>query len=206
MRIMDISMELNGGMLTYPKNVKPKIKMSKSMKKDGVNQSLICIESHTGTHVDAGYHAMHNGWKLGKRPISDFFGEAVVIDATMAGKLITASDLKAHGIKRNGIVLLKTENSRHTYKKFRKDFASLAIDGARYLKSMHIKAVGIDYLSIEKYGSDMSVHKALLSSGILIYEGLVLKGITPGRYSFYGLPIKYDGDAAPARVMLSKLA
>jgi len=202
MRVIDISMELDKGMLIYPNNMHPEIKMSKSLKKDRANQSFICIESHTGTHADAGYHAIQNGWKLCKKQIKDFLGEAVVIDVTKAGRVINKEHLKAHKIKRNDIVLLKTENSMHGYKKFRKDYASLGLSGAMYLKSLHVKAVGIDYLSIEKYMSDMSVHKALLSSGIIIYEGLLLGKVKAGRYRFIGMPVKYDGDAAPVRAVL----
>ncbi|MEM0154888.1 MAG: cyclase family protein, partial [Methanothrix sp.] len=62
MRIIDISMGLENGMLTYPKNNSLKIARSKSIKKDGANQSYLCMESHTGTHIDAAYHAMEKGW------------------------------------------------------------------------------------------------------------------------------------------------
>ncbi len=204
MKIIDISMELANGMLTYPSNNRIKISKSKSIKKDGANQSYLCLESHAGTHIDAAYHAMGKGWKIGSREMSDFAGDAIVVDVSDSGKLIGKSALQGKGIKRNGIVLLKSENSKMGYSKFRRDYASLSMDGAEYLVSLHIKAVGIDYLSIERFHSDMSVHRKLLGSGILIYEGLMLKGTKPGRYSFAGFPLKYDGDASPARAVLIK--
>ena len=204
MKIIDISMELETGMLTYPGNNRIKISRSKSIKKDGANQSYICMESHAGTHIDAGYHAMERGWKLGSRSLSDFSGDAIVVDVSDSGKAIGKSALHGKRIRRNDIVLLKSENSKMGYSKFRKDYASLSMDGAEYLVSLHIKAVGIDYLSIERFHSDMSVHRKLLGSGILIYEGLMLKDIKPGRYGFAGFPMKYDGDASPARAVLIK--
>ena len=204
MKIIDISTELAQGMLTYPNNNRIRIASSKSIKKDGANQSYLCLESHSGTHIDAAYHAMEKGWKLGSRSMSDFAGKAIVVDVSGSGKLIGKSALSSKRIRRNDIVLLKSENSKMGYSKFRKDYSSLAMDGAEYLVSLHVKAVGIDYLSIERFRSDMSVHKKLLGAGIIIYEGLMLKGVKPGRYGFAGFPIKYDGDAAPARAVLIK--
>ena len=202
MKIIDISMGINEGMLIYPKNLRPNIKKSKSISKNKVNQSIISIESHTGTHIDSAYHALSDGWKISKVKIERFMGSAIVVDVTKAGAIISAEALSKSDIRPNDTVLLKTENSLHEYKKFRKDYASLSISGAEYLSSKRVNAVGIDYLSIEKYMGDMSVHKKLLRNNILIYEGLILKGIKPGRYKFIGIPIDYDGDAAPARVFL----
>ncbi len=204
MRIIDISMGLANGMLSYPNNNRIRIAGSKSIKRDGANQSHLCMESHTGTHIDAAYHAMEKGWKLGSRRLSDFAGNAIVVDVSGSGKLIGKSALQGKRIRNNDIVLLKSENSKMGYSRFRKDYASLAMDGAEYLVALHAKAVGIDYLSIERFRSDMSVHRKLLGSGILIYEGLMLKGVRPGRYGFAGFPLKYDGDAAPARAVLIK--
>ncbi|MEM0154449.1 MAG: cyclase family protein, partial [Methanothrix sp.] len=181
-----------------------KIARSKSIKKDGANQSYLCMESHTGTHIDAAYHAMEKGWRLGSRKMADFIGDAIVADVSGFGKLIGKNALLNKKIRRNDIVLLKSENSRMGYSSFRKNYSSLAMDGAEYLVSLHVKAVGIDYLSIERFHSDMSVHRKLLSSGILIYEGLMLKGVKPGRYGFIGFPLKYDGDASPVRAVLTK--
>ncbi|MCV5633104.1 hypothetical protein OFN23_33665, partial [Escherichia coli] len=71
-----------------------------------------------------------------------------------------------------------------------------------------IRLVGIDYLSIEKPASvGHPVHKTLLEKGIVILEGLDLRGIEPGDYKIICLPLKYSGgtgDGAPARTVLIK--
>ena len=46
-----------------------------------------------------------------------------------------------------------------------------------------IKVVGIDYLSVEKYGSEtFETHLTLLQAGTLIIEGLDLREVEPGDY------------------------
>lgn len=203
-KLIDISMAIEEGMLTYPRNPRPHIKGFFRMPHDTVNQSVLSIGSHTGTHADSGFHAFAKGWKMGDTQLSAFFGSALLVDVTRAGRLIQSRHLVGRGIREGDIVLLKTYNSEKGGSRFRKDYASLAIDGARYLRQRRVKAVGIDYLSIERFGSDFSVHRLLLGAHIPIIEGLVLKNVARGRYTFIGFPLKYDADAAPMRAVLMK--
>jgi arylformamidase len=69
-----------------------------------------------------------------------------------------------------------------------------------------VRLVGFDYLSIEKFGSeDFGAHHALLSKGVVVVEGLDLRGVAPGVYELICLPLKIEagsGDGAPARALL----
>ena len=69
--------------------------------------------------------------------------------------------------------------------------------------------VGIDYLSIEKFGqSNHETHLALLSRGVVILEGLNLSDVHAGRYELICLPLRLRsnlGDGGPARVVLRTL-
>ena len=89
------------------------------------------------------------------------------------------------------------------YHTFRKDFAHLAEDGARYLISKGIKTLGIDYLSVKKFNADDIVH-TLIIENMTLFEGLYLKGISAGTYTFVGLPLKIKCDGGPARAILIK--
>ena len=64
--------------------------------------------------------------------------------------------------------------------------------------------VGIDYLSIERFGSEeYPVHRLLLGRGVVIVEGLELSAVAAGSYRLYCLPLRLAGlDGAPARVVL----
>jgi arylformamidase len=66
-----------------------------------------------------------------------------------------------------------------------------------------------DYLSVEKFGSEgFETHMALLSSGVVIVEGLDLRAVAAGVYELICLPLKIaagSGDGAPARAILRAL-
>src|SRR5262249_16978319 len=109
-------------------------------------------------------------------------------------------------------VLFKTRNSNFwTTDKtdFRTDFTYLAPEAAQWLVNQGVKLVGIDYLSIEKFGSkDHEVHRALLEHEVIILEGLNLSAVPVGRYELICLPLRLHshlGDGAPARAVLRTL-
>jgi arylformamidase len=66
--------------------------------------------------------------------------------------------------------------------------------------------VGIDYLSVEQFKKPGApAHRALLSEGVVIIEGLNLSEADAGMYELYCLPLRVAGaDGAPARVVLKR--
>ena len=125
---------------------------------------------------------------------------------------INAEFIETHCNPGETRILFKTRNSSfwNNAASFRPDYTSLDADGARQLARMGIKLVGIDYLSIEKFGAEtFETHHVLLSQGIVIVEGLDLRQISAGAYELICLPLRIaggSGDGAPARVVLRTLA
>jgi arylformamidase len=68
-----------------------------------------------------------------------------------------------------------------------------------------VRLVGIDYLSVDPYGAEpQAAHLSLQRAGVVIVEGLDLRGVPPGPYTLACLPLRLVGaDGAPARVVLS---
>ena len=102
-------------------------------------------------------------------------------------------------------LLFKTRNSYLWNKKeFVEDFVYITPGAARALVEEGIKVVGLDYLSVEKFGGEEpETHLTFLRAGTLIIEGLDLREVEPGDYEMICLPLKVkDGDGAPARVVL----
>ena len=106
-------------------------------------------------------------------------------------------------------ILFKTRNSQfwsEPEKGFRKDFTYIAPEAAQILVERGVRLVGIDYLSVEKFGSeDFQTHLILLQNGVVIIEGLDLREVAAGDYELICLPLKIEsdtGDGAPARVVL----
>jgi arylformamidase len=178
-----------------------------SLIKDGqsANVGALSVGLHSGTHVDAPHHFLDNDVTVELMPVEALIGEAYVVDMDVRGH-ITASDLDGAGIpaaaKR---LLLKTPNGRFwDDTDFHPEFIGLAEDAAPWLMARGFVLVGIDYMSIERFRSPThAVHTALLKEGVVILEGLDLRGISPGRYFMVCAPLKLEGaDGAPARVFL----
>jgi arylformamidase len=57
---------------------------------------------------------------------------------------------------------------------------------------------------VDEFGTpSFQVHKKLLEAEILLFEGLNLKDVPPGKYVFIGLPLRLKGmDGSPVRALL----
>ena len=204
-RVIDISVPNVRGMHVYPGDPVPRVEAVRSIRKgDACNLSLLTMGSHTGTHVDAPYHFLADGPRLGDVPLDRMVGEALVAD--LRGRsAIDAAALEATDLRPGDILLCRTDNSwRWAAPDFRSDFTYLTEDAAEYLVARGARAVGMDYLSIERFGStDFPVHHRLLGAGVFVIEGLDLRAVDPGRYTLVCLPLHFpDLDGAPARAVL----
>lgn len=199
-RIHDISMEIHEGMLIYPGNPAPKIRLYSKIPRHTTNESKITMGSHTGTHVDAGRHVSNGGYTADEIPLGSCIGKCRVLDLTGCGNEIHAVDIRGK-LGKAGIILLKTNNSLKQYNHFRKNFAHVSKDAAEYLVRSGVRTLGVDYLSAKAFGRDGDVH-ALLINRMTLFEGLHLRGINEGDYTFIGLPLRIATDGSPARAVL----
>jgi arylformamidase len=171
---------------------------------DPCNLSLLHMGSHTGTHVDAPYHFLADGPRLGDVPLDRMVGPCVVADLR-GRRMVDARALAAVDAAPGEILLCLTDNSaKWAAAEFQRDFAYVTRDAADALVERGIRALGMDYLSIEEFGSpDFPVHHRLLGAGVFVIEGLDLRAVAPGRYYLVCLPLKFPGlDGAPARAVL----
>ena len=73
------------------------------------------------------------------------------------------------------------------------------------LVNIGVELVGIDAISVAPEDDEESVHRELMSAGIAVLEGLVLRHVQSGSYTLVALPMKIDGvEAAPCRAILLK--
>ena len=204
-RLYDVSVPLAAGLPVYPGNPEFELQPVKRIA-DGAssNVSRIVIGTHSGTHVDAPRHFFDEGSGVDAMRLDVLVGRARVLEFDRTDG-ITLQDLESSGLDADERVLLKTGNSsRWSERQFYPDYAYLAESGARYLVDRGVRLVGIDYLSIEQFKKPGApAHRALLSAGVIIIEGLNLSGVGPGIYEMYCLPLPVTGaDGAPARVVL----
>jgi arylformamidase len=173
---------------------------------DPANVSRLDMDVHCGTHVEAPIHFIHGGDPLEAFPIELFVGPAWV--AHVPGvPAISASDLEGLGMPQ-GIerLLLRTANSdlwQSANAGFDSSYVALLPSAATWIVERGIRLVGIDYLSIQRYGDDPETHRILMRAGVAILEGLNLDGVAIGSYRLVCPPIRLHGaEAAPARAFL----
>jgi len=205
-RIYDISVPIRSGGLVYPGNPEIDIALQQAVAKGaGANVSTIRFGSHTGTHADAARHFFDDGQTVDKIPLERLIGPALLLSFADDIRSVGAAELRAHDIKGQTRILLRTRNSAFlSQREFVKDYTYLAPDGAQYLVDEGVELVGIDYLSIEQFHSGHHLtHRTLLERSVVIVEGLDLSVPPPGEYQFICLPLRIEGcDGAPARAVL----
>ncbi|KAL6051454.1 Kynurenine formamidase [Balamuthia mandrillaris] len=233
---MDISWPLQEGVTAWKDSQERKLRVHsfRSWEEHHARESSLSMGLHCGTHIDAPSHFLKDGATIESYNLSQLCGRCRVIDLSTneqvreAGGAITAAVLREQDevIAAGSIVLLKTSNSHISpFAPFTPDFVYLERSGAEYLSSKGVKAVGIDYLGIERSQEDHATHRILLggrhssgeeeaakeettSTAIPIIEGLRLAHVEDcGRdYYLVCMPLALKGcEGAPARAFLLRL-
>lgn len=204
MKIIDISWPITGDITGYKNRKEVVFTILKSYEKDKVRESHIMLGSHAGTHVDAPAHMLAQGGSIDQVPLSSLIGQAAVIDLRDVEDRIEREHLEEFEIPKGVILLLQTRNSELIESaQFDGNFVYLTSDAAEYCVELGIKAIGIDYLGIERNQPNHDTHTILLKSKIPIIEGLRLGHVEPDFYFFICLPLFVIGlEAAPARAIL----
>jgi arylformamidase len=210
MRIVDVTLTLRPDMPTWPGEQGPVIRPHSRIA-DGkpANVSVLTFANHTGTHVDPPVHFIEGAASVEQMPLDAMIGPCRVLryDAHIP---ISGMWLDEQGLPRSVTRLLfRTPNSelwRDPAHAFVRQFVALDPSAAEWCVEHGIALVGVDYLSIEPFGSSPKghpVHKTLLRANVVIIEGLDLHEADAGDYELVCLPVKIQqGDGAPARVVL----
>lgn len=211
MKIYDITVPISNSVPIYEGDPKVRIDICLSIANgDAANVSQMCFGVHTATHVDAPNHFID-----GTRRVDQLDMDKLIGNCRVVGIDETVSAIEPHhlgdltNVER---ILFKTRNSafwNEPAKGFRTDFTYISPEAAKVLADSGIKLVGIDYLSVEQFGSkDFKTHITLLEKEVVILEGSDLREVVPGDYELICLPLKYiggAGDGAPARAILREI-
>jgi len=203
MKIFDISMPVTRFMPVYKgKEAKrPNLNTESDFSTGTAYESKLEMNMHTGTHLDRPLHMIPGGATIETLKLSQVITGCKVLDLTDADVKISMEQLKQKDINAEDFILLKTKNSFTDI--LETDFIYLDRTGARYLRDLKIKGVGIDSLGIERSQPEHETHIQLLESDIVILEGLRLKDIEEGEYLLFAAPINITGaEAAPVRAIL----
>lgn len=205
MKLYDISLEIYRGMTVYKdkEEKQPKLEVRRSFADGNIYESRICMDLHTGTHLDSPLHVFQEGDSIEKLELKRLITRCRVLDFTYKNGFISAGDFQDKNIVPGEFLLLKTKNS--FINNYSPDFVYLDGDGAHYLVRQKVKGVGIDSLGIERGQPDYITHKKLLGVEAIVLEGLKLADVEEGEYILIALPLKIRGaEASPIRAILVK--
>jgi len=147
-----------------------------------------------------------NGTGPSQWPVDALVLDVQVVEVPPALRVISKEEIPNTDSSLNGL-LFKTANSfRNLWDKpqFEEDYCALNDSAAEAIvHRSSIKAIGIDYLSIQSRQATNAVHDSLLRNSVAVLEGLDLRSVYEGVYEMVCLPILIqDIEAAPCRVML----
>ena len=205
MKIYDISWPISSATTGYKDKKVVNFEPVKSFDNDGVRETNITIE-FAYRHAYRCAFPFFARWKNNRCSLilSQVIGRCKVFDMSTVADGITRDHLENLDIQADDIVLFKTANSAtQPTDKFTPHFIYLTFSGAQCLVERKVRAVGIDYLGIERSQPDHITHHELFTHNITIIEGLRLTAVKEGKYFLCCLPLYAIGiEAAPARAVL----
>ncbi len=212
MKIYDVSVPISGKTPVYEGDPQVEIDLKLSLENgDAANVSQICLGVHTATHVDAPNHFIEGTKKLIDLDLNVLIGECRVVE--LEKDVMAIEPKHVADLENAERILFKTRNSdfwADLEQSFRKDFTYIEPEAAKILVEKGVKLVGIDYLSVEKFGAETpETHITLLEKEVIILEGLDLREVSAGVYELISLPLKIAegaGDGSPSRTVLRELS
>ncbi len=198
---IDLSMPVNEQTVVFPGDAKPVFEPAGTMATTGFVDNVIHVNNHLGTHVDAPGHMIEGGQMLQGYPVDRFVAEAICIDARGHNPL--AGDLLA-GIKvapGSAVLFYTGAGDAYTKPTYATDYPPFSQELADALVKLTPGMVGVDMISFD-HNEPFPIHKTLLGKDILLIENLINLGAVVGKhFKLYALPINFELEAAPARVI-----
>ena len=208
MKILDLTHLIEEAMPVYPETEPPKLTPSNTFEQHGFRETLLTMGSHTGTHMDAPAHMLHDGKTLDQFPADKYIGTAYVLDCSdLAGKEIPKARLQLHAseIEAADFLLLYTGWEKYWgSEQYFSPFPVLSLEAAEYLAAFPLKGVGTDAISIDPMDTvDYPVHKILLGAGFVNTENLCnLASLVGKTFPYATLPLRFkNADGSPVRAV-----
>lgn len=205
MKYYDVSRLIEHDMMVYKDREakRPSLEVIATHAAQGMHESNMHQNLHTGTHLDAPLHMIDGGKTIDQIDLELYFGPAKVFDLTHVEDRIRPADLEGLDIQPGDRVLFKTRNSLNDSPAYDPHFIFVSTEAAAWLRDHSIRTLGLDAPSIERDQPDHPVHQIILGDGIGVIEDLRLGEVPQGSYQLYCLPLKLAGaEASPVRAIL----
>lgn len=206
LQIIDVSHKLESSFPVWPGAMRFSLDTQKTNSSDGLQDSNLHFNIHTGTHLDAPLHFLDGAEDVTQIDLTKLMGLAQIIDCSNLN-VVGKSDLEEKiDLSKTNRILIKTKNSQNfgPGKPFSKDFVAITSEAAEWIFKSGIIVIGIDGPSIQLFhDKDNKTHEVLLRNKIVIIESLNLAHVNPGYFDLIALPLKIsNAEGSPIRAIL----
>ena len=207
MNILDLTYVISPHMPVYPGTEGPTLSPACTHEKDGFQETLLSMYSHTGTHMDAPAHVFAGRASLDELPASQFVGKATVIrcdDLGEGGKITMEHLRKNPAAEQADFLLFHTGWGQYWGKpEYYGDYPCVTAEVVDFLIQTGKKGVGLDTISLDPIAS-LTLHRQVLSTNkTVIIENLNnLDKLPEGLFTLCALPLRYENaDGSPIRAV-----
>ena len=198
-----------------PLHVKPTFEDYMTIAEDGTNSTLLHLETHVGTHMDAPAHFLpaEEHRTIDQITPEEMVAEGVVLDFTYKepntaiGERDLREQLAETELSAGEYVILNCGNEVSDTDRYLLEYVHLDESAAEFLREREIACVATDALNVDRSGASLAehvVHHTLLPADILIVEGLSgLDRVPAGRVDVICTPLPYVGrDGSQVRFLV----
>ncbi len=190
--LIDISQEVFSCNV-YPGDPQPKRDTLLRIR-DGAmcNLTGLAMCAHNGTHVDAPYHFIDSGKTIDQMGLEPFVGTCYV--ARHEGEVL-AGDAQR--------ILEAARQAGAAERILIAGRATVMPEAAEVFAQAGTRLIGNESQTVGPLEAPREVHLILLGAGCVLLEGIVLTGVSEGRYFLSAAPLNLGGcDGAPCRAFL----
>lgn len=204
-RLIDVSHEIEAGMITYPGLPAPVVteylsrEASRAHYAEGTTFHIGRIEmvANTGTYIDAPFHRFAEGDDLAALPLERLANvEGIVIDATQrSGQRIEADFFAGYDLNNRAVLIHTGWDAYWRTPQYAEGHPFLTRQAAEFLVSVAPALVGIDSVNIDdRQDGTRPAHTLLLGAGIPVVEHLCsLQSLPESGFRFHCVPVKFRG-------------
>jgi len=198
-----------------PLHPKPEFEDYATLDEDDYNSTLLHLETHCGTHMDAPTHFLSKEEyrTIDEVTVDEMVTEGVICDFTHKepGSGVSREELaeqaERYDLSAGDYLIFDCGMAPADTDHYLRNFVYPEAEAAEYMVERDIACFAIDALSADKPGAELAehhVHYTLLPEDILIIEGVAnLDAVSAGRYDVIAAPIPYDDrDGSQVRLLV----
>lgn len=201
MEIIDLTHTISHGMPVFPGETEPSITRDPLPDDAGYVTHRLETNMHTGTHIDAPFHAKSDTITIDKYPVELFSGSAAVIDVRGMQFVAMKPEWELFFTQYKIILFCTGYNNSWKNENYYFDYPEFDPEIARSLVKFGVRIAGFDSPSPDK--SPFEFHSIFLRDERFLIENLtnleMLIGIR--KVMFMAFPLKIEAEASLIRAL-----